>query len=80
MRKVLIAAVLFMPAVSLCETPPIRTFSAPLEQFAALRCAREGHKYYVHLMLDKYQCADDNAGIETEAKDAKAYLAKLQKE
>lgn len=80
--KILLIALLALPSIALCDTPerpPIRTFSAPIEQLAALRCAREGYTYYVHLALDKYQCADDNAGIETEAKNAKAYLASLGK-
>jgi hypothetical protein len=61
------------------ESEPIRTFSASSEQHAAHRCAREGHGYFVHLTLDKYQCADSTAGIEKEAKDARAYLAGLRK-
>jgi hypothetical protein len=78
--RTLIFALLALPAIALCEErAPIRTFSAPVETLAALRCAREGHKYYVHLALDKYQCADDTVGIEKEAKDARAYLASLGK-
>ncbi len=81
MNKILLLVALLFPVVALSdepERPPIRTFSAPLEQLAALRCAREGYKYYVHLAADKYQCADSNAGIESEAKDAREYLAKLK--